>query len=61
MNQGALGSARVPLAGDGVLAIADFSLSSRHTERLCRRGRRNQHARCVRYPINADPRAMEMR
>ena len=39
-----LGSARVPHAGDGVLAIANFS------EKIVSARRRNQHARRVRYP-----------
>jgi hypothetical protein len=42
-NRG-LGSARVSGAGDGVLAIANFS------EEIVSARRRNQHARRARYP-----------
>jgi len=39
-----LGSARVPRAGDGVLAVANFS------EKIVSARRRNQHARRARHP-----------
>ena len=50
-----LGSARVSRAGDGVLAIANFfDVLAERTVRLKEKsvaaGRRNQHARRVRYP-----------
>jgi hypothetical protein len=40
----ALRSARVSRVGDGVLALADVS------SEIVSARRRNQHARCVRYP-----------
>jgi hypothetical protein len=47
------------VSGDGVLAGAHFSLNRYCKESLLRRGRRNQHARRVRYPnIGAATRAL---
>jgi hypothetical protein len=43
------GSARVPRAGEGVLALADFSWRIIF-RKIVLAGRQNQHARRVRYP-----------
>jgi hypothetical protein len=45
-----LGSARISRAGDGVLAIANFSEISARGGKSVAAGRRNQHARRVCYP-----------
>jgi hypothetical protein len=57
-----LGSARVSRAGDGVLAIANFSIrvfgratARKHfgrSEKFVAARRRNQHARRMRYPAD---------
>ena len=54
----ALGNARVPRAGDSVLATADFSWRKSHAEytllteqKIVSARRRNQHAGRARYPV----------